>query len=178
MMNGDANTSNGALDAAREEFINQWGVLGSAWGINRTMAQIHALLLSTTEPLSTDQIMAELQISRGNAHANIRDLIGWGLLRSVIRKGERKEFFEAEKDVWKIACTIARERKRREIEPALAVLDSCAGATKSLKSGDAKAFHKQMTELRDFVSVADRALETASRSEQSTLLKIASRFIT
>lgn len=176
-MNDPANTESTALDDAREEFINQWGVLGSAWGINRTMAQIHALLLATTEPMSTDQIMAELQISRGNAHANIRDLIGWNLVRSVIRKGERKEFFAAEKDVWKIACTIARERKRRETEPALEVLESCAEATRTLKSADAKAFHKQMTELRDFVSLANRALETASRSEQSKLLKIASKFI-
>ena len=104
------------LTAARDEFIAQWGIMGSSWGINRTMAQIHALLMVSTTPLSTDEIMAELAISRGNAHMNLRDLVGWGLVRSVIRKGERKEFFEAEKDVWKIFCTVVRERKRREIE--------------------------------------------------------------
>jgi DNA-binding transcriptional regulator GbsR (MarR family) len=104
-----------ALNAARDEFVAQWGAMGSSWGINRTMAQIHALLIITTPPLSTDDIMEELKISRGNAHMNLRELVGWGLVRSVIRKGERKEYFEAEKDVWKMFCIIVRERKRREI---------------------------------------------------------------
>src|SRR5438270_9076303 len=95
------NTAVAALHQARDDFVSQWGAIGSAWGINRTMAQIHALLITAPAPLSTDQIMLELKISRGNAHANLRDLVSWGLVRSVVRKGERKEFFEAEKEVWK-----------------------------------------------------------------------------
>lgn len=166
------------LEAARDEFITQWGALGSAWGINRTMAQIHALLVTSTRPLSTDEIMAELRISRGNAHSNIRELVGWGLVRSVIRKGERKEFFEAEKDVWRMFCTIARERKRREIEPAIEVLNRCSTAAKGLKSTEAKEFHRQMTELRDFVKLADKVLDTAARSEQSKMAKLAQKFLT
>src|SRR3954452_18999341 len=102
----NASTEAAALQAARDEFITQWGVMGSAWGINRTMAQIHALLITATTPLTTDEIMDDLKISRGNANMNLRELCGWGLIRSVIRKGERKEFFEAEKDVWKMFCTI------------------------------------------------------------------------
>jgi DNA-binding transcriptional regulator GbsR (MarR family) len=109
------------LAAARDEFVTQWGAIGSAWGINRTMAQIHALLIVTPGALTTDEVMEELKISRGNAHMNLRELVGWGLIRSVIRKGERKEYFEAEKDVWKMFCTIIRERKRREIRPAINV---------------------------------------------------------
>ena len=109
----NTSTDKAAYLAARDEFIAQWGALGSAWGINRTMAQIHALLMISPQPLSTDDIMEDLQISRGNAHTNLRELTGWGLIRSVIRKGERKEYFEAEKDVWKIFCIVTRERKRR-----------------------------------------------------------------
>src|SRR4051812_4920871 len=105
----DSASSSGAaspLHQARDEFVTQWGAIGSAWGINRTMAQIHALLITTPNPLSTDEVMEELKISRGNAHGNLRDLVSWGLIRSVVRKGERKEYFEAEKDVWKMFCIV------------------------------------------------------------------------
>src|SRR5207244_13655672 len=90
------------LQQARDQFVTQWGAIGSAWGINRTMAQIHALLIITPRALTTDEVMEELKVSRGNAHTNLRELVGWGLVRSVVRKGERKEYFEAEKDVWKM----------------------------------------------------------------------------
>src|SRR5678815_2858085 len=116
------NNAGTALSEARDEFVTQWGAIGSAWGINRTMAQIHALLITVPTPLSTDEIMADLKISRGNAHGNLRELVSWGLVKSVIRKGERKEFFEAEKDVWKMFCIIIRERRRREMRPAQTVL--------------------------------------------------------
>src|SRR5260370_38611225 len=118
----------------REEFVRKWGVIGSAWGINRTMAQIHALLITSPSALSTDDIMQDLKISRGNAHSNLRDLVSWGLVRSVVRKGERKEFFEAEKDVWKMCCIIIRERRRREMRPAQPVLKESLRRTKSLEA--------------------------------------------
>src|ERR1700753_4192670 len=117
------------LAAARDEFVMQWGGIGNAWGINRTMAQIHALLIVTPQALTTDEVMEELQISRGNAHTNLRELVGWGLVRSVVRKGERKEYFEAEKEVWKMFCIIVRERKRREIRPAITLLKDCFART-------------------------------------------------
>src|SRR5213078_893853 len=136
-----------ALQAARDEFITQWGTMGSAWGVNRTMAQIHALLITATQPLTTDEIMNDLRISRGNANMNLRELCGWGLIRSVIRKGERKEYFEAEKDVWKMFCIIVRERKRREIRPAINVLKDCIDRTDGLKSSEARAFTTQTKAL-------------------------------
>src|SRR3954465_16065841 len=123
----------------RDEFVSQWGAIGSAWGINRTMAQIHALLITPPKPLSTDEIMEDLKISRGNAHGNLRDLVSWGLVRSVVRKGERKEYFEAEKDVWKMFCTVMRERRRRELLPALEVIKNCTERTRHLKSAEAVA---------------------------------------
>jgi len=166
------------LAEAREEFVSQWGTIGSSWGINRTMAQIHALLMTSPHALSTDEVMAELQISRGNANTNLRDLIGWGLIRSVIKKGERKEYFEAEKDVWKIACTVARERKRREITPAMEVLKKCAEKTKGLKSTEARAFHGQISSIQDFLKIAERVLDTATAAEQSRVMKMAARLFT
>src|ERR1700755_3046513 len=141
MNNG--NNSGTALSEARDQFVSQWGVIGSAWGINRTMAQIHALLITAPSALSTDDIMQELKISRGNAHSNLRDLVSWGLVRSVVRKGERKEYFEAEKDVWKMFCIIVRERKRREIEPAINVLKGVIEQSAGIRSAEARALNAQ-----------------------------------
>ena len=104
------------------------------------MAQVHALLMTSEKALTTDEVMAELKISRGNAHQNLRELVGWGLVRNVIRKGERKEYYESEKDVWRMFCIIARERKRREVEPALRALQTCEEQTRNLRGEKATAF--------------------------------------
>jgi len=165
------------FESARDDFVSQWGTIGNAWGINRTMAQIHALLLTATGPLSTDEIMENLKISRGNANTNLRDLAGWGLIRPVLRKGERKEYFEAEKDIWKMFCIIARERKRREIVPAMNVLKTCADSTRSLKTDEAKVFHEQMQSLLEFLRLADRVLDHIAASEQSRIMKLAAKMI-
>ena len=165
------------LGAARDEFITQWGAMGSAWGINRTMAQIHALLLVTDRPLSTDEIMEDLRISRGNANMNLRDLAGWGLIRSVIRKGERREYFEAEKDVWKMFCTIVRERKRREIRPAINVLKDCIERTDDLTSAEAVAFTRQTRALCEFMEMADGVLSKVVRSQESSIVPWALKFL-
>jgi len=160
------------LRAARDRFISQWGVISAAWGINRTMAQIHALLLTSPAPLATDEIMEALQISRGNVNTNLRELVGWGLLRVVLRKGERREYFEAEKEVWKIFCTIARERQRREIDPALAVLKECSERTAKLKGAEAEEFHTTMSNLRDFVGQASGVMDRVARSERSKIMPV------
>ncbi len=104
---------------AKEEFIQAWGALGSNWGINKAMAQIHALLLATESPLTTDEIMEELQISRSNANLNIRALVDWGLIYRKHMPGDRKEYFVAEKDMWAVSVKIIRERRRREVEPVV-----------------------------------------------------------
>jgi DNA-binding transcriptional regulator GbsR (MarR family) len=158
------------LQRAKDEFLAQWGAAGSAWGVNRTMAQIHALLMVTPNPLSTDEVMAQLGISRGNAHANLRGLVDWGLVRSVFLKGERKERFAAEKDVWRIFCTVARERKRREIDPVIEVLRACGERTAKLEGADAAAFRTQIQALLEFTELAASALEKAARPERSGLV--------
>lgn len=167
----------GTLGQTRDEFVTQWGTIGTAWGINRTMAQVHALLITSAHLLSTDEIMAELKISRGNAHKNLRDLVSWGLIRSVVRKGERKEYFEAEKDVWKMFCIILRERRRRELRPAMGALNECATRTKSLKGSEAAAFNKQIQALSDFLQLADNVITKISRSEQSSMVPWALKFL-
>jgi DNA-binding transcriptional regulator GbsR (MarR family) len=161
------------LNAARDEFISQWGAMGGAWGINRTMAQVHALLMTSEKALTTDDVMAELKISRGNAHQNLRELVGWGLVRNVIRKGERKEFFESEKDVWRMFCIISRERKRREVEPALRALRTCEEQTRGLRGEKAAAFNKQIRALTDFLAQAEAIMDRVSKSEQSTIMPLA-----
>lgn len=105
------------LTAAKQQFINLWGNFGSQWGINRSMAQVHALLLSSPQPLCTEDIMEALSISRGNANMNIRELLNWNLVYKETISGDRREYFRAEKDMWEVAKRITKERKRREIEP-------------------------------------------------------------
>ena len=97
-------------EEAREEFIQTWGNLATQWGINRTMAQIHAVLLLSPNAMTTDDVMEELQISRGNANMNIRALVDWALVQKIYVKGDRKEFFIAVKDTYTIARRIAKER--------------------------------------------------------------------
>jgi DNA-binding transcriptional regulator GbsR (MarR family) len=166
------------LEEARERFIGQWGAMGGSWGINRTMAQIHALLLSKLEPLTTDEVMEELKISRGNANTNLRDLVGWGLVRSQFFKGDRKEYFEAEKDIWKMFCIIARERKRRELEPAVHALQFCRDKTKSLKSEEGAQFHAITRDLENFISKGELVLEKLSESQESTVFSKLVQFFT
>src|ERR1700754_94295 len=103
------------LAEAKAQFIANWGRFGTNWGINRTMAQIHALLLVSPDNLSADEVMEQLNISRGNANMNLRELMDWGLVQKVIVPGERKEFFTAEKDIWKVARQIVKARKKREL---------------------------------------------------------------
>lgn len=175
MNNG--NNRGSPLSEARDQFVSQWGVIGSAWGVNRTMAQIHALLITAPLALSTDDIMQELRISRGNAHSNLRDLVSWGLVRSVVRKGERKEFFEAEKDVWKMFCIILRERRRREMRPAQSVLKECLNRTKGLRGAEAVAFNKQLKDLSDFVELADGVITKITQSQESKMVPWALKFV-
>lgn len=158
------------FETVRDKFITQWGVLGSSWGINRTMAQIHACLMVSPDPMSTQSLMDELGISRGNANTNLRELVSWGLIRTITYKGDRKEYFEAEKDVWKMFCTISSERRRREITPALELLRECKDVESTGSTSEEKAFIDQVTKLESFVSVADSLMERVSKSEQSKLM--------
>ena len=155
---------------AKSKFIQAWGGLGSSWGVNRTMAQIHALLLIAREALSTEEIMEELKISRGNANMNIRALIDWGLVEKELRQGERKEYFVAGKDIWALAKQIAKERKKRELEPIQKVLNQL-----NELEGDSKdliEFKKVTTDISEFASQAETVLDLFSNSKSNWLYKV------
>lgn len=121
----DASLSEERYRNASDRFILFWGEMASNWGINRTMAQIHALLFSSDVPLDTDAIMERLQISRGNANMNLRSLISWNLVRKVHLSGSRKDHYAAEQDVWEITSQIIRQRERQEIQPVMQQLQEC-----------------------------------------------------
>ncbi|RYD94125.1 MAG: transcriptional regulator [Sphingobacteriales bacterium] len=162
------------LPEAKAQFIQTWARLGSEWGINRTMAQVHALLLVSENPLSTEEVMEQLSISRGNANMNIRELLNWNLVYKALVPGERKEFFRAEKDIWEVAKRIARERKKREIEPVLQELDRLKKVDDD--SQEAKNFIKTMQDIHGFASKLDRSVETMLKADETwffgTLFKL------
>ncbi|MGV3460421.1 MAG: GbsR/MarR family transcriptional regulator [Flavobacterium sp.] len=155
---------------AKNKFIQTWGALGSQWGINKTMAQIHALLMVAPEALSMEDIMEELQISRGNASMNIRALMDWGIVYKENKAGERREFFTAEKDLDELAVKIARERSRREIKPALKVLKEVTSVKGTTE--EAKHFSEQTGKLYDFVLKADNMMEKATEFKDNWLGKL------
>jgi len=113
------------LQVAQDLFIRRWGEMGATWGINRTMAEIHALLYVCGEPLCTDDVMDRLHISRGNASMSLRALCDWGIVRRLHKLGQRREFFESLSDVWDMFSLITAERKRREMDPVLETIKQC-----------------------------------------------------
>jgi DNA-binding transcriptional regulator GbsR (MarR family) len=158
------------LKQAKNKFIQSWGSLGSQWGINKTMAQIHALLMISPEPLSMEEIMEELSISRGNASMNLRSLMDWGIVYKEYKAGERREFFIAEKDLDELAVKIAKERSKREIKPALKVLKEVSGIESN--SAETKHFTEQTGKLYDFVLKADNMLEKATEYKDNWLAQL------
>lgn len=164
------------LVEAKEKFIQNWGVLGNQWGINRTMAQIHALLLVSPDPLSADEIMEQLQISRGNANMNVRELMDWGIVEKKLKPGERKEYFLAEKDIWKVAMRIVKERKRREVEPIMAVLNELKDVKAEQDDVEALQFIATITEIQKFAAQASKGIDGLVRMDEhwftGTLLKL------
>lgn len=149
-----------ALDESRALFIRRWGEMANYWGINRTMAEIHALLFVSTEPVCTDDVMARLQVSRGNASMNLRSLVDWGLIHRVHIRGDRKEYFTALTDVWQLFETIVRQRRRREVEPILETLARCRemaaqdAGPKSARSPAARAYVQRLDDMEKFLKAA------------------------
>jgi len=155
------------LAEAKEKFIEAWGKLGSEWGINRTMAQVHALLLISPEALTTEEIMAELSISRGNANMTVRDLIDWGLVEKQHRTGERKEYFFAEKDTWIIARQVAKERKKRELDPVIKILNQLSEVKGDIKDPAYKTFKTSVTNINKLANNVNKTLETMLKAEEN-----------
>lgn len=155
------------LAEAKSQFIQAWGTLGSKWGINRTMAQLHALLFVSAEPMSTEEIMDELNISRGNVNMNIRELMNWGLVEKMHKPGDRKEYFWAEKDIWKVAKQVAKERKKRELEPIIKVLEQVSEVEGDKKDKNVKAFLEGINGIKRMANNADKTLDTMVKADEN-----------
>lgn len=165
------------LEEAKLRFVEAWGTLGTNWGINRTMAQIHALLLVSDEPLTTDDLMDKLDISRGNANMNVRALIDWGLAERRTKLGERVEYFTGEKDIWKVAVRIIRERRKREIDPLRATLrDLKMIDDREQNKEQYKTFMKLLEDIDGFAESADKMTDKLVLSDKNwffgTLMKL------
>ncbi|MEN0050754.1 MAG: MarR family transcriptional regulator [Bacteroidota bacterium] len=156
------------LEEGKEQFIQSWGTLGSSWGVTRTMAQIHALLLISHEPMSAEEVMEELKISRGNANMNLRALIDWGLVHKKLKSGERKEFFMAEKDMGEVVKNIIMQRKKKELEPMVKVLEDISKVEG--EDAEAQEFRKVVKDIQLFSHKADSVLDTLVGSESNWLM--------
>ncbi|TNE81314.1 MAG: transcriptional regulator [Bacteroidetes bacterium] len=153
------------LQEGQQKFIETWGTLGSNWGINRTMAQIHALLLISPEAKTADEIMEALHISRGNTNMNVRALMDWGLVFKTLKTGERKEYFYAEKDMWKVAMQVIKERRRRELEPLLGTMSSLKAVQD--ESAEGKQFASTVQDLDQVIAKADNTLELLLKADEN-----------
>jgi DNA-binding transcriptional regulator GbsR (MarR family) len=146
-----------------DRFIESWGAMGVFWGINRSMARIHALLVTRDEPIDLDQVAERLNISRGNASMSLKELRNWGVIRRVHVSGDRRDFYEVEPDVWKMFFRIAFERKKREFDPALHVLRQLLSEADYRRNPKVQDRLKEMEEL---LSMADRMLSSALAGEE------------
>lgn len=187
------------LTDAQDRFIAAWGQMGSTWGISRTMAEIHALLYITADALNTDEVMERLAISRGNASMSLRALCDWGIVSKVHRRGDRKEYFQAEADVWVMLKHIIRERLRREVQPVLASIfeirdltsrppspptppapaaNAAAGAPEAggemAPAERVREHHERLDALADLIQTIDRLGERFVGSEGKSLQLAAS----
>ncbi len=167
-----------ALRTVQDDFIRKWGEMGAIWGINRTMAEIHALLYITGIPLCTDDVMDRLHISRGNTSMSLRALCDWGIIRRMHRRGERREYFESLGDVWEMFSIIAAERKRREMDPVLETIKNCIRELSADKIGklakdDAvQRTRERLDGMEEFMSVTNKVFQQFVGNAKSGLNKV------
>jgi DNA-binding transcriptional regulator GbsR (MarR family) len=160
------------FEEIKEKFILHWGEMGSLWGINRTMAQVHALLFISPEPLCANDIMEELQISRGNVSMALRELIAWGIASRVHLKGERREFYTTEKDVWTLFRIIARERKKREVDPTIEVLRESVARLNQMPDSEGQYEREQIKSLLDFFETGVEVYKDLETQSPGSILKL------
>jgi DNA-binding transcriptional regulator GbsR (MarR family) len=157
-----------ALHESKALLVRRWGEMGGYWGINRTMAEMHALLFVAGQPLCTDDIMQQLHASRGNASMNLRALVDWGLVERVHKLGDRKEYFQADTDVWHMFETIMRERRRREVEPVITTIDRCREMIARADGGgagpgDTRHYRRRLDELQNFLTTMSTLFDLVVR---------------
>jgi len=167
------------LKTAQDEFIRRWGEMGATWGINRTMAEIHALCYITAQPVCTDDVMDRLNISRGNTSMSLRALCDWGIIRRLHKRGERREYFESLSDVWEIFSIIAAERKRREMDPVLETIKKCQQmldestlGKAAAKRVDVELTRQRLASMEEFMSVTNKIFQQFVSNAKTGLNRI------
>src|SRR5688500_17497481 len=159
------------LSPAARSFVLHWGEMGSRWGVNRTVAQVHALLYVSPRPLPAEDVANTLGLARSNVSTSLKELLGWGLVRVVHLVGDRRDHFESMADVWEMFKVILRERKRREIDPTLRVLRECAREAGKSK-GDSH-LRERLDRLLEFFETAEGAYEQVAGMSAPALKRLA-----
>jgi DNA-binding transcriptional regulator GbsR (MarR family) len=159
------------LSDIEQKFVLHWGEMGTRWGINRTVAQIHALLFISTKPLPAEDIATTLGIARSNVSNSLRELQNWGIIRVAHIMGDRRDHFESMKDVFEMFRVISRERKKREIDPTITMLRQCIAETK--KNGTDSHVRERLGDLLSFFELADSTYNQMESLPTSALLKLA-----
>lgn len=160
------------LDPLAQKFILHWGEMGTRWGINRTVAQIHALLFISERPLPADAIAETLGLARSNVSTSLRELQNWRIVRVVHLVGDRRDHFESMKDVFAMFRVIAHERKKREIDPTIHLLKECIAAASKAKRADPYT-RDRLADLLQFFELADTAYLQLEKLPTPAVLKLA-----
>jgi DNA-binding transcriptional regulator GbsR (MarR family) len=160
------------LSPIAQKFVLHWGEMGTRWGINRTVAQVHALLFISEKPLPADEIANTLGVARSNISNSLRELQNWGIVRVVHVAGDRRDHFESMKDVFAMFRVIARERKKREIEPTLRVLRDCIAEAGKPKAA-APYTRERLADLVNFFEIATTAYDQVEKLPTPAVLKLA-----
>jgi DNA-binding transcriptional regulator GbsR (MarR family) len=156
------------LTPIEQRFVLHWGEMGTRWGINRTVAQVHALLFVSPRALHAEEIATTLSVARSNVSTSLRELQGWGIVRVVHVLGDRRDHFESLKDVWEMFRIVAEERKRREIDPTLRVLQECVDELK--KTGTGAAYTRERLEqMLEFLTTTSGLFEELVHMPTDTL---------
>jgi HTH-type transcriptional regulator, glycine betaine synthesis regulator len=156
-----------------DAFIRQWGDMGAAWGINRTMAEIQGLLYISGQTLCADDLMVRLGISRGNVSMSLRALCEWGVVRKVHRRGDRRDYFQSLTDVWEIFSLIARQRKRKEVDPVVAALRECHArfaTSDAVPTDDQAVVRERLEKMLEFLASVQNLAERFFGSEKTLAL--------
>ena len=159
------------LTSVQKKFILHWGEMGTRWGINRTVAQIHALLYLSPEPLNADDITATLSVARSNVSTSLKELHSWSLVKTVQKLGDRKDHFETLDDPWEMFRIVANERKRREMDPTLALLNECLAEQKGARKAD-PVTEKRLMDMKDFFDSVTGCYDRMNKLPTSALRKL------
>jgi DNA-binding transcriptional regulator GbsR (MarR family) len=167
------------LPLAIERFVLHWGEMGGQWGVNRSVSQIHALLYLSERPLTADDIADALGLARSNVSNSIKELLGWNLIRRVPIRGDRRDHFEAETDIWEVFLRIAAGRKEREIDPAVAVLKTCA-ADADRDAGVSAVARERLKAMLAFLEMMERwyaQMLSVPKPQIATAIRLGSKIL-